>query len=373
MAFNVLSLYMHEMALHSQGERIRPGFSTESLRDGLVNQEALSATHISALSACLSAIDGIVDTFLSMDVFSIRCLPVFNFVRVAYAVVILIKMYFSAAAPGSELGRVFDRENMRVEQRLDALLDKFRATAADDRSRPAAKFLVVLVMLRSWFYKQMKSEGTGKDSSATPQGPSNAEPAGPKVGLSQQPQAHFSSCDHPQTANTPLQLLSEVATGSGASNDNGNGNPRGMTRSFGGIIGIRQPPQPYFHDPTPVGESPSDNNNNNNSNDDVAATTPASAMANTALPGPTPFYDTISPDVAAAMAPGIPVFPNNGPGSFAPDVDFGLNAPAFDLEGMGLGFDTQDAYENGVRIVMNEPWFSDMFQSMPGPVNMFNF
>ncbi|PON20756.1 hypothetical protein TGAM01_v210357 [Trichoderma gamsii] len=133
--FNVVNLYMHEMALHSEtlSDQWRPPFNTEALKDGIVNSEPLSAAHINALSACLTAIDGILNTFLSMDVLSIRCLPVFNFMRVAYAVVILIKMYFSASSPGSEMGRVIHKDNMRVEYYLETLLDKFRATAADNK------------------------------------------------------------------------------------------------------------------------------------------------------------------------------------------------------------------------------------------------
>jgi len=45
-------------------------------------------------------------------------------------------MYFSAASPNSELGKVIDKDNMKVEQYLDGLLDKFRAAAEDDRCRP---------------------------------------------------------------------------------------------------------------------------------------------------------------------------------------------------------------------------------------------
>ncbi|KAH6608781.1 hypothetical protein Trco_002127 [Trichoderma cornu-damae] len=166
--FNVVNLYMHEMALHSDNnmsDQWRPPFNTEALKDGIVNSEPLSAAHINALSACLTAIDGIFNTFLSMEVLSIRCLPVFNFMRVAYGVVILIKMYFSASSPGSEMGKVIHKDNMRVEYYLEALLDKFRATAADNKCRPAAKFLVVLAMLRSWFFKQGKAEGGGSGPS----------------------------------------------------------------------------------------------------------------------------------------------------------------------------------------------------------------
>jgi len=109
---------------------------------------------------------------------------------------------------------------MKVEGYLDGLLDKFRATAAEDKSRPAAKFLMVLVMLKTWFHRSKGGKlAAGKVDSLWQQ-PQNVEgdtpaqtPAtsGTLVSqpslLQQQQQPDYSP------ANTPLQLLSEVATG----------------------------------------------------------------------------------------------------------------------------------------------------------------
>lgn len=339
------------MALHSRSiNNAHPAnFGPESLRDGLVNQETLSAAHISALSACLTAINGMLTTFLSMDVFDVRCLPVFNFVRVSYALVILIKLYFSASSPDSELGKVINKEDMRVEYFLDALLDKFRATAAEDRSRPAAKFLVVLVMLRSWFYKQVKVE---KEDPQQPHPPANHA-------VSQPPRVSGDGRLE-STANTPLQLLSEVAAGSSTANTGPNTSaptsttPADTPASRTSFTGwpMRQPPQPFFHDRGP-GNSGS---------------TPGTGPGTGSMPPPPP--DMSSADLAAAMAPGIPLMANDQ-GGFTPDLDYGLNA-GFDLEAMGLGLGSQDMYENGMRIAMNDPWFSDMFQAMPGG-SMFTF
>ncbi|KAJ6787399.1 hypothetical protein PWT90_10917 [Aphanocladium album] len=156
--FDLLNLYMHETVLHvDNSSEVGAGFDADALKDGMMVPSAeapLSAQHVNALTSCLAAINGIFTTFLGLEVESIRCLPVFNFVRVAYAVVVLMKMYFSASTAGSDFGHVFSRDSMRVQQHLDALLDKFRATAAGDKCRPASKFLVVLAMLRSWFNEQ---------------------------------------------------------------------------------------------------------------------------------------------------------------------------------------------------------------------------
>ncbi|PSR82704.1 hypothetical protein BD289DRAFT_353307, partial [Coniella lustricola] len=153
-SFHTINLYMHELALQNEpADAFKAPFAAETLRDSLINTAALTPAYTNALAACLTAIDGIFETFFSMHPSSIRCLPVFNFVRVAYATVVLIRIYFAACAPNSELGKIIDKDSMKVDQHLDNLLDKFREVAADDKSRPAAKFLVVLVMIRSWFHK----------------------------------------------------------------------------------------------------------------------------------------------------------------------------------------------------------------------------
>ncbi|KAI1865549.1 uncharacterized protein JN550_008306 [Neoarthrinium moseri] len=217
LSFHVLSLYMHEIALYvEKADDLRPPYNADALRDPVPGlNESLTTAHIVALSSCLTAIDGIFETFLSMDVYSIRCLPVFNFVRVAYAVVVLIKMYFSASTPGSELGRVIVKDDMKVEEYLDRLLAKFSEVGAADKSRPATKFLVVLVMIRGWFQKQGKPPGPEIPSIAQKSSPNSdsaapkAEAKAPAAAQRQPPQ----QANEYNPANTPLQLLSEIATG----------------------------------------------------------------------------------------------------------------------------------------------------------------
>lgn len=224
MTHHVVNLYMHEVAMHVDHnvDEFKPPFSEDALR-GVENHapDALTAVQISALSSCLKSIDGIFETFFQFDAGTVRCLPIFNFIRVAYAVVVLIKMYFAAAAPNSELGKIIDKDNMKVEQYLDSLVELFKAAAAEEKSRPAAKFLMVLIMLKTWFHRQRE----GKPS---PPGPSTltysvAETPGDdlsrqKGGKQQNGQQPFSP------SNTPLQLLSEVATGNSRSQPEHNAN-----------------------------------------------------------------------------------------------------------------------------------------------------
>lgn len=240
MTEHIVNLYMHEVAMHVDHnvDEFKPPFTEDALRTIDQPQEALSTSHISALSSCLASIDGIFDCFLTFDVATIRCLPVGHFVRVAYAVVVLIKMYFAASAPNSELGKVINKDDMKVDQYLDRLVDIFKASAAEEKSRPAAKFLMVLIMLRTWFVRQR--EGVRPQSESTEyatvytasSGPANklegnnAQAKGSSsdrtdLGTQQNMQQMPGQLQNYSPANTPLQLLSEVATG----------NSRGQTDS----------------------------------------------------------------------------------------------------------------------------------------------
>lgn len=219
---------MHELALQNEpADAFKAPFAAETLRDSLINTAALTPAYTNALAACLTAIDGIFETFFSMHASSIRCLPVFNFVRVAYATVVLIRIYFAACAPNSELGKIIDKDSMKVDQHLDNLLDKFREVAADDKSRPAAKFLVVLVMIRSWFHKISKGElnqsariadaanaAEGTSPFATPDAARAAgEKRTPTAGGAATTPGYSTQMNNNSSTptNNPLQLLSEAA------------------------------------------------------------------------------------------------------------------------------------------------------------------
>src|SRR4051812_14437528 len=240
MTEHVVNLYMHEVAMHVDHnvDEFKPPFTEDTFRNP--QPDSLTPAHIGALSTCLAAIDGIFDTFLTFDVETIRCLPVLHFVRVAYAVVVLIKMYFAAAAPHSELGKVINKDDMKVELYLDGLVDIFKASSAEEKSRPSAKFLMVLIMLKTWFHRQREGKvppPSGESSTMVTvpttsrnEGETLAEATNDttetKQRQSAQPRLNYSP------ANTPLQLLSEVATGNsggqsrtdGASNYPGSSN-----------------------------------------------------------------------------------------------------------------------------------------------------
>jgi RalA-binding protein 1 len=373
-SFHIINIYMHELTLQSEipSEHYHPPFYADHLKSGIVNSDALSAEHINALSACLTGVDGILTNFLSLEVADIRCLPVFNFARVAYSVVILLKMYFSASNSKNELGQVISKEKMRVDYYLEALLQKFRATAADDKSRVAAKFLVVLAMLRSWFTKQAKTESSGGTSGGNRQGSTTgATPEGSRTGPSPRPSVgsagHSPSQTQQQqqqhsanTANTPLQLLSEVATG----RDSQGGPGR---KYFQPGANMRPITQPFFHDSASSASNTPPQQSQSLPPGSTFSPEPGN-VAGVGIPG-------MDADLTAAMAPAFPSWmpPADGLAMGVPGAGAGMSG-GFDMSAFGFpSGGGQDAYVDGARMVMNEPWVMDMFQGMSGGPNNFQF
>ncbi|KAI9672381.1 MAG: hypothetical protein M1817_003403 [Caeruleum heppii] len=272
---HVVNLYIHEICLHHEHnvDDFRPPFTEDALKaQASAQSELLTPSHIAALTTCLSATHDVFEIFLGYELEAVRTLPIFHFVRVAYAVVLLIKMFFAATSSGGELGKVISTEDMKTELYLDRLLEQFRAAAEGEKCRPASKFLMVLVLLKTWFQKQRAGaiseaqttktcghsggmqflggeqglEGVMKRSWAGPPGdghmsirsstsspapgtvayPSNANgaigPVGSLNGNGQIDQALKPAYD---SASTPLQLLSEVAMGNSTNLSDGTGNP----------------------------------------------------------------------------------------------------------------------------------------------------
>lgn len=192
---HVTSLYLHEIALHLNHnvEDFRMPFTEESLKSVNNTSETLTQNQMAALEACLKAAHGILDTMLGFDMQIVKTLPMLIFfVRCVYAIVILIKMHVAVCTPNSELGKMMKPEDLRVDYYCDRLIGLFSYVAKEEEFRPHPKILRILNVLRDWF-------GKHKENVAA-QARGEAPPSAMKTPSEEKNQ-------------TPLQLLSQVATG----------------------------------------------------------------------------------------------------------------------------------------------------------------
>ncbi|KAL9121296.1 MAG: hypothetical protein Q9187_002151 [Circinaria calcarea] len=251
LGYHVTNLYVHQMG-------IRLEHSTESLdvpqnpndHSGLITEHAStpSEPQIGALKTCLTSIHKVFDTFLSFTIDDIRTIPVFHFIRMAFATVTLLRIYDCAVMPNSELGRVLPVADLKVETYLDRLLGLLQAAAVERKSRLARYFQLVLMMLTSWFkfrktgHKHNQTELVDQELKPHAQ-PVDTERSTPTLGyrkismqtnknledvtcalpnfeeghLKQESQGFQNHSSHPtppvpNMGNTPLDLLSQVAT-----------------------------------------------------------------------------------------------------------------------------------------------------------------
>jgi hypothetical protein len=205
---HVTSLYLHEIALHFNHnvEDFKLPFTEESLKASHNLTDKLTQHQMDALEACVHASHGILDTMLAYDYHVFRTLPMLIFfVRCCYAIVILIKMHVAINGPGSEVGKIMKAEDLRVEYYMDALMRLFtRAPEGEFRAYP--KIIIIISVLRDWFSKHKENLAVLGSSDTHPMHPRRAS----------------AEIHHPQQVQyererynqTPLDLLSQVATSS---------------------------------------------------------------------------------------------------------------------------------------------------------------
>lgn len=167
MQYDTIDLNKHEAAMNMNPSLERSDKSV------LINKRGKAySNQTSPTSRYLVSIRSFLDTFATLPASTLRSLPVFLFVRAAHASTQLIKMH--RTVPSLLL-------KQQVQQYLLNLIDTLRTAAGNGKYRVAYNFLLVIIMLNTWF--------EGKASSTSQQSHSQAP------------------------GNTPLHLLSVAAAG----------------------------------------------------------------------------------------------------------------------------------------------------------------
>lgn len=125
------------------------------------------ATYRRALAICIVSVRSILDIFLSFDTDTLCSIPIFHFVRTAYAVFAMMKIHFAASRIDSDLYYVMDNGDLNVEFYLDQLLKSLQEVAQTRKLRVAAIFRLVLLMLRTWFQRQKSHDNPDHGSVRT--------------------------------------------------------------------------------------------------------------------------------------------------------------------------------------------------------------
>lgn len=138
----------------------------------------LSSSHVKSLSACLTNIYEMLDAFLLVSLDKLRCQPVFQFVRLVYALVVLVKINLgSSSREGPGKGVFMGSSQHKIRGYIDNLLARLNMAAEGDRCAAAAKFGEIVASIRSgfghepspvWNARTFESALRSSDPAATP-------------------------------------------------------------------------------------------------------------------------------------------------------------------------------------------------------------
>lgn len=208
----IVNIYLHENAM------ILDNLSEENKTADIDISNPAAATRISALSSTLASIHQAIDTICSIPPRDLISVPTVALARTAFAIVALIKLYSIVTAPDSYVGQVIEPQALKVEIYLDKVIAHYTAAGSLAGGVTPGKFSTVMSMLREWFKSRKDQHGDLKHALQVP--PGNAPASGtdrnrvmPSIPHILLAISNELSQNTTSQENTPLHLLSEVASG----------------------------------------------------------------------------------------------------------------------------------------------------------------
>ncbi|KAG7127237.1 Transcriptional regulator WAR1 like protein [Verticillium longisporum] len=142
---NVLRIQPPEERQHKANVAAIPSRTPRSVV--MADSAFMTMANTDAISSCLSHVDIVLGAFLSLSPEAVRCLPTFGIMRAVRAASMLVRLHLTLV-DDPQLLSPFRREDLRAGFCIDELQRHFRAAAEGNRCRTAAKFIVVLAMLK---------------------------------------------------------------------------------------------------------------------------------------------------------------------------------------------------------------------------------
>ncbi|TVY15322.1 Transcriptional regulator WAR1 [Lachnellula arida] len=159
LTYHHTQIYLHELCMHDDHspEDFQPPYRLEKVVSIQSDNQA-SSSYIDAIAVTISSVHALLDLILNMEVESLRALPIFNFVRMAYAAIVLTKLHISSKTPGSQIGAVIEPKMIRLGYYLEAVIEKLGVAVGPMECRAPFTFLGFLMRLQIWFKSQEKDE-----------------------------------------------------------------------------------------------------------------------------------------------------------------------------------------------------------------------
>jgi hypothetical protein len=183
MAFHQECIHLHESALEG-GTTILLDFNHKHFDPSKTLQPSqqqgpISASQLNAIMACIDSCHTLLDEFLTFDIPTLQVIPVILFVRLSYAIIVLIKIFYSIIPPLSELGKILDPQALKLDFYLMNVIRNLTAAGEPKKLRVPTKWLGIIRGIDTWYQrtvtvlkqkgKQANPQGIGTDIKKTTQ------------------------------------------------------------------------------------------------------------------------------------------------------------------------------------------------------------
>ena len=152
-------------------EDFRPPYSFEVLR-APESRSGNAIPHLDSVLQCVMSARSLIETFLHMNVRSLRTSPIVNYIRFSYAFFVL-EMIASSFGTSSHNHSVFlNRESLQLEHYSSLVIKHLNAVVGPARCKVPALFLNLVLRLCAWHQRNdmqpsewFASESRGQDIS----------------------------------------------------------------------------------------------------------------------------------------------------------------------------------------------------------------
>jgi hypothetical protein len=155
LAYHHTQVYLHEISLHDDHapEDFQPPYRLDKIVSIQPDLQG-SSSYIDAVAISISSAHALLELMLNMTLDSLRALPIFNFVRMAYATIVLTKLHISSKTPTSQIGAVLDPKMIRLEYYIEKLIEKLGEAVGPMECRAPFTFLGLMMRLQIWYKSQ---------------------------------------------------------------------------------------------------------------------------------------------------------------------------------------------------------------------------
>jgi hypothetical protein len=114
----------------------------------------LSPAYIGAVMVCIESAHALLQLFISMDIATLRAIPVIVYTRMFYCVVVLTKLGICAQSPYSDVGKVLDLGSLQLIAYLQTLVKVLQDVTGTEKFSVPSTFLSIVTKVAAWYRRQ---------------------------------------------------------------------------------------------------------------------------------------------------------------------------------------------------------------------------